>query len=173
LTPFGERFTHVNESSGAMLRGSLTLLALIVLAARWKRLGLAAAELRAVAVLAAIGLFALVLTPTLSTAADRLGYYAVPLQMIVLPRAARTISSAVKRRAAQAAIALLCLGMFLAWMLLSPYRACLTPYRSYLAAPGAIRTLDPQAHRRSQPCIVRRGSFAGLNGSTSLAALLE
>ena len=167
LTPLGDRFDHVGESAGALLRGGLTLLALVVLAATWRKLDLGEGEGRAVAGVAAIGLFALALTPVLSTAGDRLGYYAVPLQMIILPRAALLLRSPAQRRAALAAIAFLFAGLFIAWMSLSPYRACLIPYRSYLADPAAIRVLDPEVHRRSQPCAPRADPPAVQSGSTS------
>jgi hypothetical protein len=89
----GERFDNVGASAGAPLRAGFFLLTLIVLAVRWRRLGLGEREFSAGAFLAALGLFALALTPVLSTAGDRIGYYAVPLQMMVLPRAALSLSS--------------------------------------------------------------------------------
>lgn len=173
LTPLGERFAHLEESSGAVLRGSLTAITLVVFALRWRKLGLSAAELRMVAILAAIGLFTLALIPVLSTAADRLGYYAIPLQMIVLPRAVHSIVSPARRRAALAAITIIFMGMFVAWMLLSPYRACLTPYRSYLSSPGTIRNLDPQAHRRFDKCVIHRNLFFTGDRSTLLRRLIS
>jgi len=152
LTPMGERFDNVGASAGAPLRAGFFLLTLIVLAVRWRRLGLDEREFSAGAFLAALGLFALALTPVLSTAGDRIGYYAVPLQMMVLPRAALSLSSPALQRTAQWAIAILYAGIFAAWLALSPYHTCLVPYRTYLVDPAAIRILDPEQHRRSSPC---------------------
>lgn len=156
LTPFGIRYANIDESAGAVFRGALTIPALAVLALMGRSIDLDPREHRAVAFLAAIGLFALALTPALSTAGDRIGYYAVPIQMILLPRAALCLRTRRLRLAAQTAIVLVFGGMFLAWMTLSSYRLCLTPYRSYLADPGAIRILDPEVHRATLPCSVER-----------------
>ena len=93
------------------------------------------------------------LTPVLSVAADRIGFYAVPLQMMVLTRAAALAAgrAAPDRRAGRDRLP--GLAMFAAWMALTSYRTCLSPYRSYLTDPGALRTADPEVHRRPFLCM--------------------
>ena len=118
-----------------------------------RRLDLAEPERRVAACLAALGLFALLLTPVLSVAADRIGFYAVPLQMMVLTMAAGQVPAGPRRTAVQAAIALLYLALFAAWMALTSYRTCLSPYRSYLTDMGALRITDPEVHRRPFFCM--------------------
>ena len=93
------------------------------------------------------------LMPVLSVAADRIGFYAVPLQMMVLTRAAALAPAGPRRIAAQAALALPGLALFAAWMALTSYRTCLSPYRSYLTDMGALRIADPEVHRRPFLCL--------------------
>ena len=148
-----DRVAHIAASLAAWPRAAPTLAALALLFALWPRLGFDERERRLAAGLAAIALFALALLPVLSAAGDRLGFYAVPLQMMVFTRAVSRAPRGAARRAAAAAVALFYVAMFVVWLAATPYRGCLTPYRSYLADPGALADPTPDRHRRTLPCM--------------------
>ena len=146
-----ERFALVGQSKGAMFRGSVTLLALVVLFGGWSRLELNEHERRIAAYLAAAAIFTLLAIPVFPTAGDRLGYYAIPLQMLVLPRAVALFQSGLLRTATTLAVAAPYLVLFSGYLALTPYRPCLVPYRTYLTDLEAIR-LHREPLRRSSEC---------------------
>jgi len=147
------RVAELAPSRGAPFRAAFTALALVALAAAWRQIAREETERRLAAYLAALGLFALALTPTLSAAGDRLGFYAIPLQMLVFARLAALAPPGRARAAARLAVAIPYAALFAAWLAASDYRRCLIPYRSYLADPAAI--LDPalERHHRAEPCM--------------------
>ena len=98
------------------------------------------------------GLFALFLTPVLSAAGDRLGLYAVPLQIMIFTRLPGLAPAGAVRLAAAAAVAAAPLALYLAWLTAGSYRACFIPYRSYLADPPAIVDQTTDRHRRAMWC---------------------
>ena len=73
--------------------------------------------------------------------------------MMILPRAAALVPPGPRRLAVHSAIAAPFLLLFAAWLTLSSYGSCLSPYRSYLSDPAAFRHDDQQAHLRPYPCM--------------------
>jgi hypothetical protein len=146
-----ERFAEVAQSKGAVFRGSVTFLTLVVLFGGWKRLDLNDPERRIAAYLAALAIFALFAVPVFPTVGDRLGFYAIPLQMLVLPRAVAFFQSRLARAAAIVAIATPSLVLFGGYLALTSYRPCLAPYRSYLTDLEALG-LQQEPLRRSSEC---------------------
>ena len=136
-------------SGGAALRGSLTVLALVVLFAGWRKLELDDETRRIAAFLASLGLLSLCLIPVLATAGDRLGMYVVPLQMLVFSRAMALAPAGRYRITAQAAIAIPDLVLLASWLAMTEYRPCIAPYRTYLADPDRLRLGAPEPHRRN------------------------
>ena len=148
-----ERIAYLDQSSGAPFRTGLTMAAAVILFLGWRRISLSEDERRVASFLTALGLFSAALIPVLSVAADRLGFYAIPLQIIVFARLASLVSSEAGRIAVRAAVAGTYVILLAGWLALSGYRACLVPYRSYLADPAALRDAMPDRHRRPAPCL--------------------
>ena len=147
------RIGHLPLVGGALYRGVPTAMAIVTLLLLWHRLDLDEREERILAFLAALGLFAVLITPAFAMAGDRIGYFAIPLQMMVFARAAMLVAPGPRRLAVQSVIAAPFLILFAAWMTLTSYAACLSPYRSYLTDPSALREADQQAHRRPSLCM--------------------
>ena len=139
-------------SGGAAFRGSLTLLAILVLLAGWRRLDLDDQARRIAAFLTALGLLSLCLIPVFATAGDRLGMYVVPLQMLVFSRAVTLAPPGGYRVAAQAAIVTPYLVLLASWLAMTEYHSCMAPYRTYLADPESLRLGAPEPHRRNSEC---------------------
>ena len=147
------RIALLPQSEGAMYRAIPTALTIITLLLLRHRLDLDEREERAVAYLAALGLFALLITPVFAMAGDRFGVYAIPLQMMVLTRAACLVPSGPRRLAVQAVIAAPFLLLFAAWLTLTSYASCLSPYRSYLTDLATVRGTDQLSHLRPYACM--------------------
>ena len=73
IPALAQRIALLPQSSGALYRGIPTALALIALFTLWHRLDLDEREERIAAYLAALGLFALLITPAFAMAGDRFG----------------------------------------------------------------------------------------------------
>lgn len=146
-----ERFAGFAQSKGALFRASITLLSLAVLFGGWRRLDLNDAERRIASYLAALAIFALFAVAVFPTVGDRLGFYAIPLQMLILPRAVAFFRSRLARAAAIVAVATPSLVLFGGYLALTSYRPCLAPYRSYLTDVEAL-TLQREPLRRSSEC---------------------
>ena len=153
IPALAERIATLPQSSGALYRAVPTALAIITLFELWRRFDLDERERRIAAYLAALGLFAVLITPAFAMAGDQFGLYAIPLQMMVFARAAALVPPGPRRLAVQSAIAAPFLLLFAAWLTLTSYGSCLSPYRSYLLDPAAIRGADQQAHLRPYPCM--------------------
>ena len=139
-------------SGGAAFRGSLTILAIVVLFAGWRRLELDDQTHRIAAFLASLGILSLCLIPVFATAGDRLGMYVVPLQMLVFSRAVALAPPGTYRIAVQAAIVTPYLVLLASWLAMTEYRPCMAPYRTYLADPARLRLGAPEPHRRNSEC---------------------
>jgi hypothetical protein len=137
---------------GAAFRLAPSLLAAVLLFRLGsERLGMGEAEGIAAAYLTGLALFAAALLPFLSLAGDRFGLYTIPLQLLVLTRAAALAGT--WRRAAEAALALMAVALFLLWFTLSSYAACVTPYRTYLSDPAALLR-GPGPERPRLKCVM-------------------
>lgn len=153
IPALADRIALLPQSGGALYRAVPTALAIITLLVLWRRLDLDEREERIAAYLAALGLFAVLITPVFAMAGDRFGLYAIPLQMMVLTRAAVLAPPGTRRLAVQSAIAAPFLLLFAAWLTLTSYGSCLSPYRSYLLDPSALRDADQLAHLRPYACM--------------------
>jgi hypothetical protein len=132
-------------SAGAAFRLVPSVLALALLVVARRRFVWAGSEGTIVLYLAGLALFCLAILPLSSLAADRLGYYTIALQMLVLPAAAEAAGKSaglgtplLRRRLAALAVVGLSLLLFAGWALAGHYTACMVPYRSYLQAPALL-----------------------------------
>ena len=131
-------------SGGAWLRQTLAVLGLI--ATPFALRTPVSKEMRPVlCFLAGVGAFAIGLGLFSSTAMDRISYYAIPLQMLAIPRALRELFPTSTRLAlAQAAIATIYLLFFLSWLGLTTQTLCYVPYDTYLRTPHYILAKNPE-----------------------------
>lgn len=147
-----ERLGSFRQSGGALLRAVPVALALGLFALAPRRLAPGEEDRRIAAYLAALSLGALLLVPVVSTVGDRLAFYAVPFQMLVLARAPGLLPAGRLRLAAEALAMLPHLLLFAGWLAATSYRPCLIPYRTYLADPAALRFEPPELSHRSAAC---------------------
>lgn len=139
-------------SAGALFRAVPTALTLAVYLALGDRLPGTAGEKRVLVGLAGLAGLTLALSLALPTAGDRMGFYAVPFQMMVLPRALDAISRPMWRLAAHGAVASMVVVLLAGWLRLTPYAPCFAPYRSYLADPAALISTTAETPRVSPAC---------------------
>ena len=101
---------------------------------------LAGADELPIGYLSAIAIFALALAPISPTITDRLGFYAVPLQIAVFTRFPDLFTTRRLRVGAAASVASAYLLLTVAWLALTTQEPCLSPYRSYLSNPSMLFT---------------------------------
>jgi hypothetical protein len=99
--------------------------------------------------LAALGVVLLPLALASPTVADRLGFYMVLLQMMVLPRALLALPRGTLRTLGAAALGGMYIVLMMGWLLKTPYRTCWSPYRTYLSTPDLLFSGAPYRHARS------------------------
>jgi hypothetical protein len=93
--------------------------------------------------LAGLAIVCLAIWPASSMVTDRMGYYVIPLQMLVFPRIVEAAPTRRLRLAALAACLAWYLLMIVGWGLFSSYARCMVPYRSYLQHPAAMFGSSP------------------------------
>ncbi|QAY77821.1 EpsG family protein [Sphingosinicella sp. BN140058] len=139
-------------SGGAIFRASLNGLALIVFVAGRRHLQMSGEERLIGAYLSALALFAFALMPSSETAADRLGFYIVPLQMLVLARLPLAVAVGRRRLIAQLVVAAPVLILFGGWIAMTSAKACYVPYRNFLSAPSSLRASGRPLPRPTAQC---------------------
>jgi hypothetical protein len=88
--------------------------------------------------LAGLAILCIAIWPASSMVTDRMGYYLIPLQMLVFPAVVASLPTRRLRLAALGACLAWYLLMIAGWALLSSYTSCMVPYRSYLQHPAAM-----------------------------------
>ena len=155
----GTRMASFAPAGGALPRAIPTVAALLLLAATARKLDLEPEQRVAGSFLAALGILSVGLLSWLPLGADRIGYYAVPLQMWLFPRLVLLLPAGAKRLAAQAVLAAAFLALAAAWLALSSYRPCVVPWRSYFEAPERLAPGDwPEPVRASSACAATFGA---------------
>lgn len=129
---FADYITRVEPSGGAWLRFSLTAAALTAVLLLRRRLKLGAPEERVAAYFVGLAVFSAVCGLLSSTFTDRLGFYLVPLQILVFTRLADVSAKRAARLAVQAGVTVAYLVMFVGWLDFTNAKSCLAPYTSYL-----------------------------------------
>jgi hypothetical protein len=147
-------FPRYEPSGGAIFRAAPTVLALLILLAAHRRLLRSPEDRLITAYLAGIAVLSLALLPFANTIADRLGFYAVALQMLVLARAPLLAPEGRTRLLAQAVIALPFVVLILGWLAMTDAKACYTPYRSFLSDPAELRMRTPVVPSPTADCAV-------------------
>lgn len=143
---------QVTVAGGSLLRAAPTLAAVVVAALVHGRLALRPGEAILLQYLSGLAAFTVVLAAMSPTLGDRFGFYTVPLQMLVFPAMLALFTNPRVRLLVTAG---LCFGYVVlmgGWLILTPYRACWSPYRSYLTQPGDILLQNP-AFRRDLHCL--------------------
>jgi hypothetical protein len=88
-----------------------------------------------------LAVFSIVILPSglVSTMAmDRLGWYAVPFQILVLTRLPSVLHSRPVFSLVTAGISLIPVALFVGWLQFGSTRLCVVPYRSYLELPRLL-----------------------------------
>ena len=144
------RVAFVAPSDGAWFRQLPNLIAAVAAVILLIRGGFGERERVAVAFLVAVALVALVLGFASTTAMDRIGYHAIPLQMIALTRAIQWLARSDLKAMAATATTALYLILFVGWLAMTTQKPCYVPYRSYLTSPGLTvgnGVPEPWVHR--------------------------
>lgn len=137
-------------AEGALYRTAPTALAVLAALALAWRGRLRAEEERAFACLTALALAAMAFAPLSPTITDRLGYFAIPLQILAFTRLPDLFAGRRLRIAAIAVIASFYVLMFAAWAMLTTQGPCLVPYDSYLRRPHLL--FDGKPEEPVLPC---------------------
>ncbi len=154
---------EIPGAGGALFRVAFTLPAFVLLALRRRiRLPVEPLERRLLDYMSAIAVFAIIVAPVMSTAADRIGYYLIPYQIMVYTRAIGLVPPGFRRGAAQALIVSPYLIMFLGWINYTRYHVCWAPYRSYLDGSAPLFPDTPEIFRESRECDELQGKFLEL-----------
>lgn len=152
--PSASYFEYAQEASGALVRVGLSGSALGGLVWLWRRNPAPSPDAISAAYLGLVTLISLALLLVSWTAADRMAYYTVPLQIYVATRIVTGFGTGRVRAAAQVALSLPFAALFIAWLTLSSYRHCYLPYRSYLSQPHLLLRGDsPEQFRMT--CVRR------------------
>ena len=142
-------------AGGALFRLAPTFAALGVFLLWRRRFDFNEGE-RAIAVyLSAITLLLAAMIFTMPTAADRLGLYTVPFQMMIFSHALRTVPSERWRVGAGALLSAGYIVLFVGWLALSPYGRCWSPYRSYISSPSELLRKPGQRVAFDEPAACR------------------
>ena len=126
------------QPGGAWLRALPNLLALMAFPLVWKRAEMTESERAMMFWLGVFAIGCLIVGMASPFLMDRLSFYTVPLQMIVLTRAVDMEPRRLPAIALGAAVASPFALLFAGWLALAPSASCAIPYRSFLSNPGAL-----------------------------------
>ncbi|MFN4113029.1 MAG: EpsG family protein [Sphingomonadaceae bacterium] len=142
---------HHNHAHGAVVRASITLAVFCIFLAR-QRLWTCETERRLLLATVPIALFSILAAYAFSAFGDRLLYYTVPAQILILTRACDLVPPG-GRRVTAAGLGIASFALFALWMTFSAKSADLhQPYRSALIERSAFLksdTTDYNQHRRN------------------------
>lgn len=125
-------------SGGAWFRAVPTIVALAAYPLVVARATLSARERSALFWLAVFSIIILPFGLVSTMLMDRLGWYAVPFQILVLTRLPSVLHYRPVSVMVAAGVALMSVALFLGWLQFGSTRLCALPYRSYLEVPRLL-----------------------------------
>ena len=162
LVPAASRLLErYRGSAGAAVRLLPTALCVFIVLLFEPRLEFAGHLAALIPYFTLVSVFLLTTIPYAPTLADRLGFYTVVYQMMVIPAAIQAVTDPAAQAVLLGFVALLYLGLFGAWAFFSKFSASWMPYRSYLAAPRALIARTPTALDMEPPRRERWLPFRG------------
>jgi hypothetical protein len=150
-------YINFGYSRGAPFRAVPTILALTIYLLAGRRLALPDQEAPYLSWFAAVGVFGLCIMPVIISAADRLILYPILLQMVIFSRTPDLFAPGPARKIVGAAIVAAAVLMAAVWLAFSSgYRACMTPYRSFLLEPELLTSPVLERDPATDPCLAAK-----------------